>query len=145
MSRAQLIGTWKLFSAEFHTNEGKAVYLWGKQPAGLLIYTSEGYVSAQIMNPDRLKFVSRDNLKGSPEETKTAFDGYQAYYGKYEVDEAEKTVVHHIEGNLFPNAAGIDLKRYYQISGNNILTLTTPQMTMGGEKMTGTLMWERIG
>lgn len=144
MSQEQITGTWKLLSAEFRNPEGKVVYLWGKRATGLLVYSPNGYVSAQIMNPERPKFASRDNLKGTPEETKNAFDGYQAYYGKYEVNEAEKTVIHHIEGNLFPNAIGIDLTRYYRFSGNNRLTLTTPQITIGGERLTGTLVWERI-
>ena len=112
----RLIGAWRLLSAEFHTTDGKVIYLWGKNATGLIIYSPAGMFPAQIMNPDRPKFASRDNLKGTPEETKLAFDGYQAYYGTFEVNEAENTVIHHLTGNLFPNAIGIDLKRYYEFS-----------------------------
>lgn len=144
MSRDRLIGAWKLLSAEFLGINGKTVYLWGKNPKGILIYHSSGYVSAQIMNPDRPKFSSRDNLKGTPEETKFAFDGYQAYFGTYEMDEEAKTVVHRISGNLFPNAVDIVLKRFYKFSGNDRLILSTPTMSMGGKRVTGSLIWERI-
>ncbi len=144
MSENRLIGAWKLLSAEFHSPDGKVVYPWGKNAVGLLLYHDSGRVSAQIMNPNRPKFASRDNLKGTPEETKTAFDGYQAYYGTFEMNEAEKTVVHHITGNLFPNAVGIDLKRYYEFSPDNRLTLSTPPMTLNGARVTGVLVWERL-
>jgi hypothetical protein len=144
LSRDRLIGAWKLLSAEFRSADGIVFYLWGKNATGLLIYSASGNVSAQIMNPDRPKFVSRDNLKGTSEETKFAFDGYQAYFGTFELDEKEKLVIHHIEGNLFPNAIGVVLKRYYEFSGNDRLILKTPLMSMGGERVTGILIWERI-
>ncbi|MBN1366358.1 MAG: lipocalin-like domain-containing protein [Dehalococcoidales bacterium] len=144
MSRDRFIGAWKLITAEFRSTDGKVNYLWGKNAAGLIIYSAGGNVSAQIMNPDRPKFASRDNLKGTPEEAKAAFDGYQAYFGTFEVDEKEKLVIHHITGNLFPNAIGINLKRFYEFSENDRLTLSTPPMSMGGERVTGVLVWERI-
>lgn len=144
MSRDRLVGAWNLLSAEFRGIDGKIVYLWGKNPKGLIIYNSSGYVSAQIMNPDRPKFASRDNLKGTPEETKLAFDGYQAYFGTFELDEETKTVVHRISGNLFPNATDVVLKRFYEFSDDNRLTLSTPPMSMGGKRLTGFLIWERI-
>jgi hypothetical protein len=144
LSRDQLIGAWRLLSAEFRSSDGKIAYPWGKNATGLLIYNASGYVSAQIMNPDRPKFASRDNFKGTPEETKFAFDGYQAYYGTFEIDEKGKMVIHHIIGNLFPNAIGVSFKRYYEFSINDRLTLSTPPMTMGGERIAGLLIWERI-
>ena len=144
MSSDQLIGVWRLLSAEFHTSDSKILYPWGKNATGLIVYSAGGYVAAQIMNPDRPHFVSRDNLKGTPAETKIAFDGYQAYFGTFEVDEKEKTVIHKIQGNLFPNAVGVVLKRFYEFSGNDRLTLSTPPMSMGGERITGTLVWERV-
>jgi hypothetical protein len=144
LSKDQLIGAWRLLSAEFRSSDAKIAYPWGKNATGLLIYNASGYVSAQIMNPDRPKFASRDNLKGTPEETKLAFDGYQAYYGTFEIDEKEKMVIHHITGNLFPNAIGVAFKRYYEFSSNDRLTLSTPPMTMSGERIAGLLIWERI-
>ncbi len=144
MSDNRLIGAWRLLSAEFHSSDGKVIYPWGKNATGILVYSDTGYVSAQIMNPDRLEFASCDNLKGTPAETKVAFDGYQAYFGTFELTEGEKTVIHHITGNLFPNAIGIDLKRYYEISGDNRLILSTPPMTLNGERVTGVLVWDRL-
>ncbi len=144
MSINPLVGTWGLLSAEFRSSNGQVVYPWGKNAEGLLVYTGNGHVSAQIMNPDRPKFISRDNLKGTPDETKLAFDGYQAYFGTYKINSEEKVVIHHITGNLFPNAIGIDLKRNYEFSGDDQLTLSTPPMSMGGERITGVLVWERL-
>jgi len=107
------------------------------------MYDASGHMSVQIMRPDRPAFASGDHLKGTPEEIKSAFKGFVAYYGTYEINEEEGTVTHHLEGSLFPNWVGTELKRFFEFSGNQ-LTLSTPPMPMGGQQVTGVLLWERV-
>ena len=58
-------------------------------------------------------------------------------------NEEEGTVTHHLEGSLFPNWVGTDLKRFFEFSGNQ-LKLSTLPMPMGGQQVTGVLLWERL-
>jgi hypothetical protein len=49
------VGTWKLVSWEVRQPDGTVHYLYGKDVVGYLIYTADGYMAAEIMDPDRQK------------------------------------------------------------------------------------------
>ena len=145
MSADKLIGTWKMISGEFRSSDGKTSYPWGTELEGRIVYTTDGNMAVQIMDPERPKFVSKDHMKGTDEEVRVAFEGYQAYYGTYEVNETEKTIIHHVQGSVFPNLIGHDLVRYYEFSADDKrLRLGTPPMPMGGEKVSGIYIWEKL-
>ena len=144
MGKEQFIGSWKLVSSEFRRPDGEATYPMGRDAVGIIMYDASGHMSTQIMQPNRPTFASGDHLRGTPEEIKSAFSGYIAYYGTYEVNEEEGTVTHHVQGSLFPNWVGTALRRFFEFSGNRLILRTSP-MPMGGEQITGVLTWERTG
>jgi len=138
----KFIGSWKLVSSEFRRSDGEVNYPLGRDAVGLLMYDATGHMSAQLMRSNRPKFASDDHLKATPAEIKSAFEGYIAYHGTYEVNEEEGTVIHHVEGSPVPNWVGAPLKRFFEFSGNR-LTLSTPPIPMGGKQVVGLLVWER--
>lgn len=142
MAKNKFVGTWRLVTSEFKRSDGSTAYPYGKEAIGMLIYDEDGHISAQVMNPDRPIFISGDIRKGTAEEVKAAFDGYTAYFGTYEVNEEESTVIHHLRGSHFPNWVGQDQKRFFEFSGNR-LTLKTPAIPAAGTVVTGILVWER--
>src|SRR5258708_31590199 len=117
MAQAGLVGTWELGLVEFRAG-GQVVYPVGKDATGLVMYDRSGWMSQQLMRPDRRAFASGDQLRGTPDEIKAAFEGYLAYGGTYVVDEAHATVTQHITTCLFPNWVGTDQKRFYKLSKN---------------------------
>jgi hypothetical protein len=144
MSEKRFVGTWKLLSFEGTTEDGVSRPLYGADPVGMIMYDAAGNMSVQIMKRGRPLFALADWPSGTPQESKTAFDGYLAYFGRYDVNEAEGCVVHHMEGSLFPNWIGGDIKRFYTFSGNR-LVLAAPPTNVGGVMMrTLTLVWERV-
>jgi len=142
MVKEQFIGTWKLLSLEFQRSDGQLTYPMGRDVVGIVMYDANGHMSVQIMRPDRPAFASGDQLDGTPMEIKSAFEGFVAYYGIYEVNQEEGTVTHHLEGSLFPNWVGSAQRRFFEFSGNR-LTLSTPPILFGGQQVTGVLIWER--
>jgi hypothetical protein len=46
--------------------------------------------------------------------------GYEASYGRYEIDDA-RTFTFHVEGALVRTLVGKDLKRVYELSGNQLI------------------------
>lgn len=47
-----LIGTWTLVGFESHdVNTNHTIYPFGGMAIGLIIYTNDGFMSAQLMNP----------------------------------------------------------------------------------------------
>ncbi len=142
MTHQDFIGTWKLTFAEYRFENGETIAIYGKNPAGMLIYDANGHVAIQIMRRDRPRFALNDRLGGTPDETKAAFDGYLAYFGTYTVDEEKHAVTHHLEGALLPNWISSDQTRFYELVDNR-LTLKTPPLMIGGRQAVGHLIWER--
>ena len=141
---ASIIGAWKLISLEIQKENGEVTYPFGKNAQGSIIYTDSGRFSAQVMRPDRPKFASGDQMKGTAEEIKVNYEGYISYYGPYEFDTENNFIIHHVEGSLFPNWEGHGQKRFFELSGNR-LKLSTPPTLWGGEESVAMLIWERIG
>jgi creatinine amidohydrolase len=139
----RFIGTWKLVTSEFRTSDGKVAYPLGEKAVGILMYDSGGRFAVQLMQLDRPKFASGDMRGGTPEEFKTAAEGYVAYFGTYEVDDKKGTVVHYVEASLFPNWLGREQIRFFDFS-DDLLTLKTPPMLSGGQDISGVLVWKRL-
>jgi len=143
MGKGQFIGSWKLLSSEYRTEGEEVLYPMGREVTGRLIYTADGYVSAQHMSVSRTPFLSNDWLRGTPAEIKAAFESYRGYYGTWEIDEKKGTVTHHIAAGSLPNWAGTDFVRNYEFSGNRLTLKTTPQL-MDGKTVTIYLIWEKL-
>jgi hypothetical protein len=52
----------------------------------------------------------------TPEELLAILDGYLAYWGSYEIDEAARLLTIHVEGSLRPGWVGGDQYREYELS-----------------------------
>jgi hypothetical protein len=142
MLREQLVGTWRLISRETRRSDGSVSHAYGEHPIGQLMYDAAGNMSVAFMRPGRSKFVHADKFQGTAAEIKAAFDGFQGYFGIYEIDEDKKTVTHQVEGSLLPNWEGTSQTRFVEISGNR-LTLSTPPTVDGGATQAAVLVWER--
>ncbi len=142
MAADNFSGTWRLLECYGKWSDGRITYPYGKEPTGLLMYDGHGSFSGQIAASERPAFQSGNLLKGTAEEIKAAFEGYIAYYGTYEVDEANSQMTHHVEGSVFPNWIGEVQTRNYQFEGERLRLNTLP---IKGAKadLTVTLLWER--
>jgi hypothetical protein len=78
---SQLVGVWKLVNYTVE-QEGQENSPFGPEPAGFLIYTPEGFVSAQLMRPGRPLFQGHD-WQGADEYQQAGSD-YIAYCGRQE-------------------------------------------------------------
>jgi len=143
MSTAQFAGAWKLISSEMRTSNGEIHYPLGEDCEGRMIFDAAGNFSAQLMRPGRPDFASDDLLRGTDEEIRTAYQGFVAFWSKISVDDAKKEVSYEVEGSLFPNWIGHKNLRHFEFEGDR-MTLKTPPFTMGGQEITGVLIWERV-
>lgn len=140
--KQRLQGTWKLISSVGVYSDGRVIYPYGGQPEGLLVYDPNGNFSGQIQGQGRPLFESGNLLRGTPEEIKAAFEGYVAYYGRYEVDEDAASLTHYVEGSLFPNWVGNTQTRFYSFEDGR-LVLTTAPFIGRKNSIIHTLVWER--
>jgi hypothetical protein len=142
----KFIGVWKLVSCESKVNaSGEIQYPYGKKPVGRLTYDAAGRMSAQLMNPGRRTIggppalMAPEAVRGmSSEDMRETLMGYTAYFGAFEIDEAARTVIHHVEASLISSRVRTDMRRTYEFSGANQLIL----IAESGQS-TNRLVWER--
>ena len=104
--KEQLVGTWTLVSVDVVRNDGSKVEVFGPNPRGMLIYTSDSHFALVQTRSDLPKLASNRRDRGTPEEYQAVVQGSVAYFGTYAVNEAEKTITLQIEGSTFANLIG---------------------------------------
>ena len=141
--REQLVGTWKLAKWTYEVNGTERPTPFGPNPMGQLIYSSDGYMCAALMQPERARFASKDWRGGTAEEKVAAFDTYTGYCGPYVVNEAEHYVVHTLEEAAYPNWSRSLQKRFLELKDGN-MTMKTPLILIDGNQTVGVLVWEKV-
>jgi hypothetical protein len=143
--KERLLGYWKLVSWEVRRADGLVTYPFGPEPRGLLVYGANGLMSAQLGDPRRPCFAANDRALGAAAELKAAFEGYTAYFGRYEEaeDAPRPAVIHYPDLALFPNYIGSKQVRYVEMEGDR-LTLSTDPISYQGQPQTYVLVWEKL-
>jgi len=142
--RDQLIGAWKLVSyVEKPVNGLGPNHPIGENPMGIIMYTPDGYMSAQLMRPNRSPFASGDWFKATPEEYGREASTYFAYSGPFHVDEEKKILTHSVFVSLFPNWIGQTQQRVVKIEGDTLHLSTVSPIQSGGQTVNAYLQWRR--
>ena len=140
---SRLIGTWRLLSREDRTVAGERRIDpgLGADPVALLVFDTAGNFAAQFMKRDRSAGeVTVTNRAGA--NNSTAVNGYDAYFGKYSVDEGSGSVRTTLEGSLSPEDVGSVFTRRMKVDGDT-LAIKLATTTADGEPVTRTLIWRR--
>jgi hypothetical protein len=110
---------------------------------GIIMYTPDGFMSAQLCPPNRRPFVSGDWFKGTPEEYEAEASSYIAYTGPFHVDEEKKTLTHSMFISLFPNWIGQTQPRVVRIDGDFLNLSTASPIQSAGKAVNSYLQWKR--
>lgn len=142
--REALVGAWVLVSwVQTDLTTGEEYLPMGEFPQGFLLYTHDGYMSAQLTTSDRAGFADGDMNRGTPEEYIAAGKSYMAYSGPYRIDEERHGVEHGMAISLFPNWTGDRQLRIVELDGDELrLHADGPIMYDGSLKNT-TVTWRR--
>lgn len=113
--RDLIVGTWKLVLTEETMNDGatRPFTNFGPHAKGFLMYQSDGYMCAVLVNPDR--------QKQAVEKKTAAADGTFFYCGRYEIDVEQKQIVHLPEVASDPTWVGSPQVRPYAFEGNRLI------------------------
>ena len=143
--RQRLIGAWRLVSyVERDVDTGEEDWPLGKTPEGIIMYTPDGYMSAQLCKSGRRNFAGGDMYKASAEEYMAAGSTYMAYSGPFYVDESRRLLQHEMSVSLFPNWKGQRQIRLVEIDEDVLhLATETPMRFAGGCKI-ASLRWKRV-
>ena len=133
-----LVGTWSLVSYVTQTADGTRGKPYG-DAVGRLSYDEHGNMSGQVMRPGRADVVHGES---GLQEVRAAYAGYIAYFGRFEVNEAQDTVVHHVQGSLIPGWVGGHQVRRLRFDGD--LLILSANVRKGGGTVEHVLTWRRI-
>ncbi|HTS25642.1 MAG TPA: lipocalin-like domain-containing protein [Bryobacteraceae bacterium] len=140
-AREPFIGVWRLIAHRHVSAGGEVKFPYGDSPIGRLTYDRAGRMSAQLMRPGR-----RCSLppgvpftvgNASDEELREAASGFTAYYGTYDIEEASRKVIHHVQACLIPSWVGSDVTRNFRFEANRLI------LGAGLSGATFELIWER--
>lgn len=139
-----LPGTWKLISRIdcTHSGERRLEPSLGEDPVALLFYDRSGNFAAQFMKRDRSAPIS--DAAASASNNSRAQGGYDAYFGTYTINEAEKTVTQRLVGALSKENVGLMVTRTMLVEGDT-LTINLETTSAAGEAIIRTLTWSRVG
>jgi len=142
-----LPGTWRLVSRIDVDGAGarRPEPMLGETPVALLIYDRAGQFAAQFMARERGGVPAGPSPAGAASANNTqAHGGYDAYFGKYAVDDAAGLVTQTLEGALTPGNVGAVLERAMTVSGDE-LVIRLATTAADGTPVTRTLTWTRVG
>jgi len=134
----RLVGNWTLLSYLTQNADGSAGKPYG-DAVGRLSYDEHGNMAGQVMRPGRLEVAPG---QWGAQDVRSAYAGYIAYFGRYEVNEPDGIVIHHVDGALNPGWVGGDQVRSMRFDGE-LLILSTDVRKAGG-LVRHTLTWKKI-
>ena len=135
-----MVGMWQLTTRTVSRADGATVIdpVLGEKPTGRLVYDSSGAMMIQMMRAGRKDAISAQ-ADATAKPNPRVILGYDAYFGRYTVDEKAGTVTHHVEGSLFPEDLGSYWVRPFTLAGD---TLTLRLTSADG--LTRTLTFQRM-
>jgi hypothetical protein len=139
--KEHLVGAWTFVSADSVSSDGRRVEVFGSNPKGTLIFTSDGHFALVQMRADLPRIASNSRDRGTLEENKAIVQGSIAYFGTYSLNETEKVITLQMEGSTFANLMGAgEQKRAVTSLTADELTFTNPRTPSGA---TLEVVWKR--
>ncbi|MEO6214165.1 MAG: lipocalin-like domain-containing protein [Vicinamibacterales bacterium] len=133
-----LVGNWTLVSYITENPDGSRGKPYG-QAVGRLSYDEHGHMSGQVMRPGRSEVAPGE---WGAQQVRSAYAGYIAYFGTYDVNASNDIVVHHVQGALNPSWVGGDQVRRMRFDGE-LLILST-EVAKAGALVTHRLTWRKL-
>lgn len=144
-----ILGIWRLTSREDYDAGGSRLIdpFLGAEPLGIVCFAPKQF-AAQFMNRSR----GLDSWTGAPglvapaagANNTGAVDGYDAYFGTYDLDAAAGTIQVSLDGALSRGNIGMRATRDVRVAGDR-LWIRLATSAADGTPVTRTLTFERSG
>jgi hypothetical protein len=140
--RDRIVGTWKLVFTEQTLKDGttRPYPQYGPNGKGFLMYSRDGYMCADLVNPDRPKWV--DPIHPTTEEKVSTADGSFAYCGRYEIDVKQNLLVHLPEVATDPGYVGSRQIRPYKFEDGRLVLSDVEKEEPG--VLRWKIVWEKV-
>lgn len=136
-----ILGVWRLVSREDYDGGGNRVIdpVLGADPLGILCFAPRHF-AAQFMKRSRDAGPGPAPARGA--NNSSAADGYDAYFGTYDLDVVAGTIDVALEGSIVSANIGLKLTRDVRVAGDRLWIRLSTTAT-DGTPITRTLAFER--
>ena len=118
--KEQIVGSWTYALNETVRPDGSKSLTFGANPSGLVIFGADGRYVSLVGRTGIPKFASNSRTAGTVDENKAVVQGSIATFGRYSINEAERILTLNIEYSTYPNWTGIEQKRPFTITGDEL-------------------------
>ena len=137
-----LTGAWQLVSWTIEYPSGSRVTQpFGADPEGLLVYTSDGHMSAVMQRRNRPRLSRADPHAVGDAEKAAAFGSYLHYSGRWSV--AGGNVIHDVRHAMNPNLIGTRQVRSVALDGDTLELGAAEQLEAPGTARRHRILWRR--
>lgn len=151
VSKQALLGTWHLVRFELVRADGRVQEPFGASISGMLVYLADGGMSVIWGRKDRP--VPKDASTPTASDLAKLLEGFDAYWGTFDVHPDRSEVVHHVKGALKPDVVGADRIRSATLEQEMLILVVPPlecwwdlakaNYCAPGEKIQARLSWRR--
>jgi hypothetical protein len=152
---SSLIGTWSLVSYHYHPigSPDSKTYPLGPDARGFIVYSPDGYMSAQVVRPGQTPFSDGGGIapdtSGTPDDWEQVGRNFIAYSGRYWVNEEDGAEVlwHELDVCSLPRMVGMVQKRRVEledVDGARVLNLGVEGLELGGMECNVAVKWKRV-
>ncbi|MBC7562974.1 MAG: lipocalin-like domain-containing protein [Gemmatimonadaceae bacterium] len=120
---APWVGTWRMTAVESRDSDtGPWRRPFGDAPFGYAIYNADGtHAMTFTRTPVPAMFAAGGDRGATERELRETFEAYFSWFGHYTVDAARGTIIHRIEGSLWPSWRNTVQERPFTIHGDTML------------------------
>ena len=136
----QLAGAYSGVSFTTTDAAGKTALPFGPTPRAMLILTDDGHYTLVVMRETLPKFASNNRTVATAEENQAVVAGSLGHFGKYTVDESDRSITFHVDSSTFANWDKLPQKRSLTVNGG-LLSYKVAAASGGG---TAEVVWKRI-
>lgn len=140
ISKQDVVGGWALAEWSISTN-GRVSHPFGESPVGILAYTEDDCMSAQLMSGAAMTLDGAPMRGLSAELNQALIESFFAYAGRYRIE--GNAIIHEVMVSLNPDFVGRDQIRYASLQGDT-LVLTGNETDAAGRERVHKLVWKRM-
>lgn len=141
INKDHIQGTWKLLSWQILYGDDQVANPYGEFPNGQLIYSHDGYMSAQLSTAQRPSLGGSSIRRLTDDQRRELLEGFFAYAGRYSVH--NNKITHHVTQSMNPDFIGHDQVRDASLNAD-VLTLQGEETDGKGNKRLHVLKWQRF-
>ena len=152
--RSRLIGAWELvsFTAADVDDPSNIVHPMSESVQGIIMYTPDGYMSAQLQRPSSAQKPVKDQSAAPAKDLASRYDNdYNGYTGEFYLEEKpgqEPLLRHHMKLSSYADWLGNTQRRLVELSeegGKEFLTVRPEgPMKLDGVTRNFAIKWRRL-